>query len=64
MLIPKLTGDKSNHTFSLNVPQLFYFYGFASVLGWPVLFFGGRGTTAGPVGLVRTFHYQALGTPR
>jgi DIE2/ALG10 family len=60
----KLTGDRSNHTLSVNVPQIFYFYGFASGLGWPVLFFGGRGVTAGPMGLIRTFYYQTLSTTR
>lgn len=64
ILIPNLPGDKSNHTLSLNVPQLFYFYGFASGLGWPILFFGGKGTTAGPMGLVRTFYYHTLSTAR
>ena len=64
MLIPDLTGDKSHHTLSLNIPQLFYFYGFASGLGWPILFFGGKGTTRGPIGLVRTFYYHASSTTR
>ena len=32
-----LTGDKSNHIPSFHVPQLYYFVGFATLLGWPAL---------------------------
>ncbi|EKM60782.1 glycosyltransferase family 59 protein [Phanerochaete carnosa HHB-10118-sp] len=30
-------GDKSNHIPSFHVPQLYYFVGFATLIGWPAL---------------------------
>lgn len=30
-------GDKSNHVPVAHVPQLYYFYAFATIFGWPVL---------------------------
>ncbi|EFI28605.1 DIE2/ALG10 family protein [Coprinopsis cinerea okayama7 len=30
-------GDKSNHVPTLHIPQLYYFFGFTTALGWPVL---------------------------
>ncbi|EIN13671.1 glucosyltransferase [Punctularia strigosozonata HHB-11173 SS5] len=34
-------GDKANHVPALHVPQLYYYFGFATALGWPVLVGGG-----------------------
>ncbi len=36
-------GDKSNHVPAFHVPQLYYFVGFATIMGWPVLISGGGG---------------------
>jgi alpha-1,2-glucosyltransferase len=30
-------GDKSNHIPTLHIPQFYYFVGFTTILGWPVL---------------------------
>lgn len=30
-------GDKSNHIPSFHVPQLYYFVGFTTLMGWPAL---------------------------
>jgi len=30
-------GDKTNHVPAVHIPQLYYFYCFATALGWPVL---------------------------
>jgi len=32
-----MTGDKTNHVPAVHIPQLYYFYCFATALGWPVL---------------------------
>lgn len=31
------TGDKANHIPVFHVPQLYYFIGFSTAFGWPVL---------------------------
>jgi len=36
-------GDKSNHVPSFHIPQLYYFVGFSSLLGWPALVTGKSG---------------------
>lgn len=35
-LISRRIGDKANHIPAFHVPQLYYFIGFATALGWPV----------------------------
>ena len=40
----RLSGDKSNHVPAFHIPQVYYFVGFSSILGWPVLVGGKRGT--------------------
>lgn len=45
MLVIILSGDKSNHALSIHVPQLYYFVGFTTLFGWPVLI-------SGPLGIV------------
>ncbi|KIP06942.1 glycosyltransferase family 59 protein [Phlebiopsis gigantea 11061_1 CR5-6] len=47
-------GDKSNHTPSFHVPQLYYFVGFATLLGWPALLSAPGGTQ----GLARGVWYR------
>ncbi|KAF7792471.1 hypothetical protein EIP86_003510 [Pleurotus ostreatoroseus] len=42
-LIPYSTGDKSNHVPAFHVPQMYYFVGFSTLLGWPVLVSGPGG---------------------
>lgn len=42
-LLIKTIGDKSNHMPSFHVPQLYYFIGFSSILGWPVFITGQGG---------------------
>ncbi|TCD62042.1 glucosyltransferase [Steccherinum ochraceum] len=44
-------GDKSNHIPSFHIPQLYYFVGFSSVLGWPALITG-RGGLPSLIGAV------------
>ncbi|KAI5119916.1 hypothetical protein M0805_000881 [Coniferiporia weirii] len=51
-------GDKSNHVPSLHVPQLYYFIGFATALGWPALV-GGPG---GPLSLLKEVKYRMFGS--
>jgi alpha-1,2-glucosyltransferase len=58
------TGDKSNHIPALHIPQLFYFYAFSSVFGWPVLLFSGTGSMAGPVGLFKELIRRMAGDAR
>ncbi|PFH50766.1 glycosyltransferase family 59 protein [Amanita thiersii Skay4041] len=36
-------GDKTNHIPSLHIPQMYYFFAFATGFGWPVLFSGPGG---------------------
>ena len=36
-------GDKSNHVPSFHLPQLYYFIGFATIMGWPALASGDSG---------------------
>lgn len=43
VLILIALGDKSNHLPSLHVPQLYYFVGFTTAFGWPVLLTGPDG---------------------
>lgn len=45
-----LLGDKSNHIPAFHVPQLYYFVGFATAIGWPALLSapgGGRALAQG-----------------
>ncbi|KZT65579.1 glycosyltransferase family 59 protein [Daedalea quercina L-15889] len=53
-------GDKSNHVPALHVPQLYYFAGFATMLGWPALI-SGKG---GPKALVRDVWERMFGSAR
>ncbi|KAH9836500.1 glucosyltransferase [Rhodofomes roseus] len=39
-------GDKSNHVPALHIPQLYYFVGFATMMGWPALISGKGGLSA------------------
>ncbi|KAH9919109.1 glucosyltransferase [Fomitopsis serialis] len=39
-------GDKSNHVPALHIPQLYYFVGFATIMGWPALISGKGGLYA------------------
>lgn len=36
-----IIGDKANHIPAFHVPQLYYFIGFTTAFGWPVLISGG-----------------------
>ncbi|THH12141.1 hypothetical protein EW145_g160 [Phellinidium pouzarii] len=51
-------GDKSNHVPSLHVPQLYYFIGFATVFGWPVL----ASVPGGPLGLLGDVKNRMFGS--
>lgn len=42
-LINVVPGDKSNHVPSFHLPQLYYFIGFATIMGWPALASGDSG---------------------
>ncbi|KZS96161.1 glucosyltransferase [Sistotremastrum niveocremeum HHB9708] len=35
-------GDKSNHVPVLHIPQMYYFFAFATAFGWPILFANGH----------------------
>jgi hypothetical protein len=52
------SGDKSNHIPSFHVPQLYYFVGFASLMGWPVL----AGYPGGPSALLKDIYWRMFGT--
>jgi alpha-1,2-glucosyltransferase len=54
------TGDKSNHVPTLHIPQLFYFFGFATIMGWPVLVTG----PGGPIRLAKEVRLRMFGTAR
>lgn len=56
----RFTGDKSNHVPVFHVPQLYYFVGFASLLGWPVLVSGKGGIS----GLAREILQRMFGRRR
>jgi alpha-1,2-glucosyltransferase len=43
----------------LHVPQLFYFVGFATIMGWPVLAMG----PGGVLGLAREVRFRMIGSP-
>ena len=45
-----VVGDKSNHIPQLHIPQIFYFIGFCTVFGFPILVSG----PGGPIRLVKT----------
>ncbi|KAI0032499.1 glucosyltransferase [Vararia minispora EC-137] len=53
-------GDKSNHVPAMHVPQLYYFIGFATMMGWPALL-GGSG---GPLKLVSEIKWRMFGTAK
>jgi len=53
-------GDKSNHIPSIHVPQLYYFVGFTTLFGWPILISGPRGI----VGLLKDVGNCMFGTKR
>ena len=53
-------GDKSNHVPSFHVPQLYYFIGFATLLGWPALL----SAPGGIQGLARGVWYRMFGCRR
>jgi hypothetical protein len=36
-------GDKSNHVPAMHIPQVYYFIGFSTAMGWPVLLSGAGG---------------------
>ena len=51
-------GDKSNHIPVIHIPQLYYFIGFTTVFGWPVLISGPRG----PIDLLREVKARMFGS--
>lgn len=53
-------GDKSNHTPSFHVPQLYYFISFATIMGWPALVTNKDGV----VGLVKGVWDRMFGSTR
>jgi len=53
-------GDKSNHTPVLHIPQLYYFYAFAAILGWPVM----AAVPGGPFNLAKEVKRMLFGTLR
>ena len=53
-------GDKSNHIPAFHIPQLYYFVGFATILGWPALI-SGKG---GPKALAREVQRRMFGSAR
>ncbi|KAI0706067.1 glucosyltransferase [Cytidiella melzeri] len=53
-------GDKSNHIASLHVPQLYYFVGFATLMGWPALL----GDKDGILSLARGVYRKMFGSRR
>lgn len=55
-----MAGDKSNHVPAFHVPQLYYFAGFATLLGWPALVSGPGGVAA----LTRGVWLRMFGTKR
>ena len=54
------SGDKANHIPSFHIPQVYYFIGFSTAFGWPVLL----SANGGPRSLVRDVQYRMLGTRR
>ncbi|OCH88591.1 glucosyltransferase [Obba rivulosa] len=53
-------GDKSNHIPAFHVPQLYYFVGFATILGWPALI----SAEGGIKGLLREVWARMFGSKR
>lgn len=53
-------GDKSNHIPSFHVPQLYYFVGFATLMGWPIL----ASVPGGLQTLVRGVYWRMFGSKR
>jgi len=51
-------GDKANHVPSFHIPQVYYFFAFATAFGWPVLISG----DGGPFGLAQGVGYRMFGT--
>ncbi|KAI0344140.1 glucosyltransferase [Trametopsis cervina] len=53
-------GDKSNHIPAFHIPQLYYFVGFATIMGWPVLIAG----EGGVLSLARGVWHKMSGSRR
>ncbi|EPQ61060.1 glucosyltransferase [Gloeophyllum trabeum ATCC 11539] len=53
-------GDKSNHIPSFHIPQLYYFLGFVTIFGWPVLVSGPGGLKS----LIKEVRYRMFGNLR
>jgi len=53
-------GDKSNHIPQLHIPQLYYFIGFSTLMGLPVLL----SAPGGPLHLAREVTSRLVGTKR
>ena len=53
-----LSGDKSNHLPSIHIPQVYYFFGFSAVFGWPALVCG----PGGPIKLLKEIQYRMFGS--
>ncbi|KIJ45656.1 glycosyltransferase family 59 protein [Sphaerobolus stellatus SS14] len=53
-------GDKSNHIPVIHIPQVYYFVGFATLFGWPVLI----SYQGGPAALLRDVRQRMIGTPK
>ncbi|KAF8922192.1 glucosyltransferase [Mucidula mucida] len=51
-------GDKSNHLPSVHIPQIYYFVGFATAMGWPVLVSG----NPGPLSLLNEVKNRMFGS--
>ncbi|KAF5392521.1 hypothetical protein D9757_002197 [Collybiopsis confluens] len=51
-------GDKSNHVPAFHVPQVYYFFTFATAFGWPVLISGHGGIPA----LLRKIYLRIFGS--
>ncbi|TFK57605.1 glucosyltransferase [Heliocybe sulcata] len=51
-------GDKSNHIPAFHIPQVYYFVGFTTIIGWPVLI----STPGGVWPLIKEVRYRMVGT--
>ncbi|TFK30382.1 glucosyltransferase [Coprinopsis marcescibilis] len=51
-------GDKSNHVPTVHIPQIYYFVGFTTILGWPILL----SYQGGPGALVKDVAYRTFGS--
>ncbi|KAH7104544.1 alpha-2-glucosyltransferase Alg10 [Auriculariales sp. MPI-PUGE-AT-0066] len=52
-------GDKSNHIPTMHIPQLYYFFAFSTLFGWPVLISG----PGGPLKLLADIGSRMFGSP-